>query len=178
MEEWRDIKGFEGLYQVSNKGNVKSLERKVWDSRGYYRTVTEKILKANKKGRGYLYVTLSKDGIDDDYYVHQLVACAFIPNPQGLPEVNHLSEDKENNCVENLEWVSHEYNANYGTRNKRIAEKNSKPIYGINKVSGLIVEFPSIMEAEKVLGIAQQNICACCKGKLKSCGGYYWMYKD
>lgn len=184
MEEYRDIKGFEGLYQVSNLGNVKSLERKVWDSRGYYRTVTEKILKARKKGRGYLYVTLSKDGIDDDYYVHQLVACAFIPNPQGLPEVNHLSEDKENNCVENLEWVSHEYNCSYGTRIKRIAEANtnhpkmSKPVISISKVSGLITEYKSAHEAERITGINNGNIVKCCKGKIKSCGGYYWMYKD
>lgn len=176
MEEWRDIKGFEGLYQVSNKGNVKSLERKVWCSRGrgYYRTVPEKILKASKKGRGYLSVTLSKDGIDDDYYVHQLVACAFIPNPHGYKELNHIDENKENNCVENLEYCTRAYNINYGTRNEKI----SKAVIGINKTSGLIVEFSSTMEAERQLGIAQQNICACCKGRKKSVGGFYWMYAE
>ena len=187
-EEWKDIEGYEGMYQVSNKGNVKSLERKVWDSRGYYRTVTEKILKTGESGRGYLIVVLCKNGKMKTCKVHRLVAEAFLENPQGLPEVNHLSEDKTDNSLENLEWVSHKYNCSYGTRIKRIAEANSKAltnhpklsksVIAISKVSGLITEFKSIHEAERVLGINNSNIAACLKGKRKSAGGFYWMYAE
>lgn len=201
MEEWKDIEGYEGIYQVSNLGNVKSLERKVWcgRGRGYYKTIPEKILKTGESGRGYLKVILCKGGKSKSCKVHRLVAETFIPNPQGLPEVNHISEDKTDNSLENLEWVSHEYNLNYGTRNTRagkkiaeklsgrklseehkgkIAEKLSKPIYGINKVSGLIVEFSSAKEASRQLGIDNSHIVHCLKGKYKSSGGFYWMYAE
>lgn len=196
-EEWRDIKGWEGYYQVSNLGNIKSLERKVWcgRGRGYCKIVPEKILKAWKNNCGYLWVVLCKEGSRKNYYVHQLVGNAFLSNPQGYKELNHKDENKENNCANNLEWCSKSYNNNYGTRNKRvagklrgrklseehirkIAEKKSIPIYGINRVSGLIVEFSSAKEAEKTLGINKSHITSCCKGKRKSAGGYYWMYSE
>lgn len=186
MEEYRDIKGFEGLYQVSNLGNVKSLERKVWCSRGrgYYKTIPEKIMKTYDNGYGYLFVYLTKDGEQEKCYIHRLVAEAFLENPENLPEVNHISEDKEDNRVSNLEWCSSKYNCNHGTRNRRIAEamtnhpKLSKPVIAISKESGLILEYPSAHEASRQTGIAQSSIAECCQGKLKSCGGYYWMYKD
>ena len=93
MEQWRDIEGFDGLYQVSNQGRVKSLK--------YGK---EKILKGVKSCNGYLTVGLCKDGKEVRKYIHRLVAEAFLPNPQNLPQVNHKDEDKTNNCVENLEW--------------------------------------------------------------------------
>ena len=184
MEEWKDIEGYEGMYQVSNLGNVKSLERKVWNGRGCYKTVSEKILKAGNNSDGYLQVILCKDGKDKSYRVHRLVAEAFLENPNNLPEVNHISEDKTDNRVSNLEWVTSKYNVNYGTRNKRAAEANtnnpklSKPVICIDKVSGLIVEFSSISEATRQTGTNQGNIAKCCKGKLKSAGGFYWMYAE
>ena len=177
MEEWRDVIGYEGLYQVSNLGNVKSLERTVWNGKGY-RVIKEGILKAGKNGRGYLYVILFKGGKSKPCTVHRLVAEAFLENPENLPDVNHKDENKENNCVENLEWVSHEYNCNHGTRNRRIAEKLSIPIYGINKVSGLITEFKSTMEAERITGINHGNIVSCLKGRLKTAGNFYWIYAE
>lgn len=101
-EVWKDILGYEGTYQVSNKGRVKSLTRKVWNY-----TKRERILKPCHKPNGYMQVNLCKDGGGDKHaYVHRLVAQAFLPNPDGLPEVNHIDFDKTNNCVENLEWVS------------------------------------------------------------------------
>ena len=170
MEIWKDIEGYEGYYQVSNMGNVKSLN--------YNRTGKEGILKLGKDSKGYLFVVLCKENTKKPCRIHRLVATAFCENPHGYKEVNHISEDKTDNRAENLEWVSHEYNSNYGTRNKRIAEKLSKPIYGINKVNGLIVEFKSSHEAGRTLGIAQQNINACCKGKYKSAGGFYWFFAE
>ena len=179
MEEeiWKDIEGYEGRYQVSNRGNVKSLERTVWNNRGYYKTIQERILKAGKSNTGYLQVALFKDGKAKGYLVHQLVATAFCENPMRYTEVNHLDEDKTNNKVENLEWCSKSYNNNYGTRNKRIAEKKCKPVIAIEKRTGLKLEFSSALEAERETGINNSNIIQCCKGKRNSCGGFYWMYK-
>ena len=112
MEEWRDIKGFEGKYMVSNLGRVKSLN--------YRRTGKEKILKAypNKDDYGYLKVSLYKDGKVRYPLVHVLVATAFLENPDNLPEVNHKDENSKNNCAENLEYCRWLYNVNDGTRNK------------------------------------------------------------
>ena len=174
MEEWRDIIGFEGKYQVSSKGRVKSLN--------YNRTGKERMLKAFKDDKGYLFVELSKDSKGKKYRIHRLVAQAFISNPENLPFVNHKDEDKTNNCVENLEFCSNEYNCNYGTRNKRIAEsrinnpKISKPVMSISKESGLIMEYPSVMEAERATGVNNSHIVRCCKGIYKSAGGYIWQY--
>ena len=181
MEEkeiWKDIEGFEGLYQVSNMNNIKSLERTVWDNRGYYRTVHERILKARKNNNDYLQVNLWKDGKAKKYLVHQLVATAFCENPEGYTEVNHINEDKADCRAENLEWCSRSYNLSYNGRAKKVAEKKSKPVIAIHKINGLILKFPSAHEAERQLGIAQNHICACCKGRLKSIGGFYWYYAD
>ena len=198
-EEWRPLVGYEGLYEVSNRGNMKSLERTVWDNRGYYRTVPERILKPMKDSSGYLQVKLWKDGKAKKYLVHRLVAEAFIPNPDNLPQINHIDENKQNNCMDNLEWCSRSYNMTYNGRAnkvgkkvaeklrgrklseetiKKIAEKKSKPVYSINKVSGLITYWNSAKEAGKVLDIDQGSITRCCQGKLKSCGGFYWMYAN
>ena len=110
MEEkeiWKDIEGFEGMYQVSNMGNVKSLKRTVWNSgKGCYKTVAERILKVGKDRKGYLQVQLCQDGKGKSYKIHRLVATAFCENPHGFKEVNHIDGDKTNNCVDNLEFCS------------------------------------------------------------------------
>ena len=186
MEEkeiWKDIEGYEGLYKVSNRGRVRSLERTARYGRGY-RTVPEKILKARKNNNGYLYVKLCKDGKGKMYTVHKLVATAFCDNPHGFKEVNHIDENKSNNVVSNLEWCSRSYNNTYNDRAKKVGKKNtnhpkeSKPVLAIYKINGLILEFPSIMEAARQTGIDPGNITKCCKGKYKSIGGFYWMYKN
>lgn len=169
-EIWKDILGYEGKYQVSNRGNVKSLN--------YRRTGKEKILKGSDDGTGYLRVGLWKDGNAKECTIHRLVAQAFLPNPDNLPQINHKDEDKYNNCVENLEWCSSQYNMTYNDRAKKVGNKLSRPVIGINKVSGLIVEFASAHEASRQLGISQSNITQCCQGKYKSAGGYVWYYAD
>ena len=177
-EIWKDIEGYEGLYQISNMGRVKSVERTVRCGRGYYRTVPEKIRKGRNDGWGYLFVSLYKDGKAKECRINRLVAQAFLPNPDNLPEVNHIDENKQNNCVDNLEWCSRSYNINHGTRNKKVAEKNSKPVFSVDKESGLIMWWQSAMEASRQLGISQGNITQCCNGKRKSAGGHVWFFAD
>ena len=111
QEIWKDVKGYEGLYQVSNLGQVKRL--------GNDRQMREKTLKGNKVKSGYMQVVLCKKGKSKPLYVHRLVAIAFIPNPNNHKEINHIDEIKTNNNFENLEWCNHKYNCNYGTRNIR-----------------------------------------------------------
>lgn len=119
MEIWKDISGYEGLYQVSNLGRVKSLER--IDNNNH--PVKEKIIKPYKTIGGYMQVCLWKNGKVKHLQIHRLVAQAFIPNPYNLPECNHKDENPLNNCVENLEWCDHKYNINYGTRTEKASEK-------------------------------------------------------
>lgn len=170
-EIWRDIEGYEGLYQVSNLGNVKSLN--------YNRTGKERILKATKDN-GYLSVCLYKDGIKKSYKVHRIIALAFLPNPDNLPQVNHKDEDKTNNRVDNLEWCNSKYNNNYGTRNKRSGEsqtnhpKFSKQVLCVE--TGVI--YPSTRQVERKLGFANSNISAACNGKYKRAYGFHWRYID
>lgn len=113
-EYWRPVVGYDGLYMVSNLGRVKSLN--------YMHTGKEHLLRLLKNGGGYLQVDLWNCGKMKRYSVHRLVAMAFIPNPDNLPQVNHKDEDKLNNCVDNLEWCDGKYNSNYGTRNERISK--------------------------------------------------------
>ena len=110
------------------------------------------------------------------YLVHRIVAKAFIPNPENKPQVNHKDEDKTNNKVENLEWMTGKENSNHGTRNERMANSKSKPIYGINIKTNEKIEFPSIQEAGRN-GFDQGNIVKCLKGRCKSHKGYKWFYK-
>lgn len=162
MEEiWKDIEDYKGKYQISNLGRVKSLN--------YSNTGKEGIINAKDNSKGYLRVRLYKDGKRKNYRVNRLVAQTFLPNPSNLPEVNHIDQDKHNNCVDNLEWCTTQYNVEYS---------QGKAVIGISKVSGLILEFPSIREAEKQMGISHSHICECCKGKRKSAKGFYWHYAN
>ena len=169
MENWKAIAGYEGLYEISDMGRVKSIN--------YNHTGTEKILKPQKNTHGYLFVDLCKDGKVKHTLVHRIVAEAFIPNPNNLETVNHKDEVKTNNTVTNLEWMSKRDNINYGTHNKRMAEALSKQVKMFDKKTGELLEtFPSTMEAERVTGIDQSSISKCCNGKYKSAGGYMWKY--
>lgn len=123
MEEWRDIEGYEGIYQVSNEGRVKSLN--------YHRQGFEQILSLTTSNRGYLRVWLSsEDGKGNIELVHRLVGKAFIPNPNNLPQINHKDECKTNNSVENLEWCDQKYNNTYNDRHLKAAPKISKSRMG------------------------------------------------
>ena len=166
-EIWCDIDGYEGLYQISNKGRVKSLYKG-----------SERILKLWDNGRGYLRVYLTKENTSKYIRVHRLVARAFIPNPENKPQVNHKDENKLNNCVENLEWSTAKENNNFGTRNERAGNSLSIPILQYSKSGKFIREWTGAHEVERVLGIYHTSITQCCKGKRKSAGGFVWRYKE
>ena len=142
-EVWRDVTGYEGLYKVSNKGNVFSVVRK--DSMG--RECGGRTLKQLRDKVGYLRVTLYKNDARKHKFIHRLVLEAFVPNPNNYPEVNHRDEDKANNCVENLEWCTSKYNNNHGTRIEKSARTNSKKIRAVNVETGEVLTFNSGVEA-------------------------------
>lgn len=169
MEQWKDVEGYEGFYQVSDLGRVKRLK-----------LGNETILSNNSKSQdGYILVDLCKDGNKKTFRVSRLVAIAFIPNPENKPQVNHKDENKENNCVWNLEWCDGKYNCNYGTRNERML-KNRNGKTALKKV--MCVEtrviYDSSCDAQRKTGINQAHIIDCCKGNRKTTGGYRWKYAE
>lgn len=183
-EIWKDIKEYEGLYQVSSKGRVKSLERDIIYKNGVKRHKKEKILKAQLNQFGYLRVDLYNKGKRNHLRIHRLVAEAFIPNPENKPEVNHKDEIKTNNCVENLEWMTRKENNNYGTHNERVTKalRNhvafSKTVAQYTKDGELIKVWQSISEAGRQLGLGTSDISAVAQSKRKTCGGFVWKYVE
>ena len=171
-EVWKDILGFEGHYQVSNLGRVKSIKFR-----------TERILKPANNGYGYLFVKLCKNGEQKKFKVHRLLCQAFLPNPNNLPDVNHKDENPSNNRVENLEWCDCKYNNNYGSHNQKVFEKTtngklSKPVLQYTKDGIFVKEWKSTHDVERILEYAHSYISACCLGKRKSANGFVWKYKN
>ena len=168
-EVWRDIPNYEGFYQASNLGRIKSLER--IDAIGRKRK--EKILKPRITRGGYYLVALTKQSIRKDYLVHRLVWSAFNGQiPEGY-EINHLDERPVNNALSNLSLVTHKENINYGTR----TEKCSKSVLQFDLNDNFIKEYPSTHQVERELGFAQGNIVSCCNGRCKTAYNYIWKYK-
>ena len=169
IETYKDIKNYEGKYQVSNLGQIMSLN--------YRNTGKHKLMSPVEDKDGYFRVCLYKDEKRKSFHIHRLVAEHFLPNPDNLPQVNHRDENKQNNSVDNLEWCSNEYNVNYGKRNQKCAKALSKTVLQFSKSGEFIREWESINECRRN-GFNQGNICKCCNGKLKSSFGYIWRYKE
>ena len=163
METWRPVKGYEGYYEVSNKGRVKSL-------------VSGKLLSPQSNGVGYLKVELWKDKIGKKKYIHRLVADAFLPNPLNRAEVNHRDSDPTNNTLENLEWVSSSENTKHAVYKGALKAwgNKAKAIEAINVESGMVLRFATISEAERVIGT--RHITDVLKGKRNQCKGYTFRY--
>ena len=163
MEEiWKDVIGYEEKYQVSNLGRVRRCE----------------ILNTFLHNRGYVYVNLTKDNTTKHKYVHRLVAESFLPNLNELETVNHINEIKCDNVVENLEWMSHLENNNYGTAIRRRSLTRSKCVLQYTLTGEFVKEWKSCIEIERTLGISSVCISQCCLGKINKSHKYYWEYKN
>lgn len=200
MEEvWRDISGYEGVYQISNLGRVKRLPLgKQWP----YRRTHNNIRKPKITKRGYLSVNLSKGNKVKFYLIHRLVAEAFIPNPNNYPLINHLDENPQNNSVDNLEWCTYYHNCMYGhgrekqkasrllndpekkswaraieTRDKNCNCNSSKPVLQLDLNGSIINRYASISEAGRIGGFCTSRICMCCNGKQNKHKGFKWIYE-
>ena len=177
-EIWKDIKGFEGLYRVSNLGRVKSLERFRKGENDSLVSVKERILKPLINHRGYYGVQLYKQSVGKFYQVHRLVWEAFNGKiPEGL-QVNHINEIKTDNRLSNLNLMTCKENINYGTGIERRAKSKSKSVLQFTLDNILVKEYPSTHQIERETGFAQSNISKCCKGKRKTAYGYKWRYKE
>jgi len=168
-EIWKDIEGYEGLYQVSNLGRVRSLDRV--DTNKHYRKGRVIAYSMSSSGLGYRQVSLWRDGKRDNRLVHRLVASTFLDNHDNLPQVNHKDECKENNTVSNLEWCSARYNVMYATRNERMAKTEGSPVYVIAN-SGHRYFFMSVKMASELLGLDRRAMHRCLKDKHKHHHGY------
>lgn len=171
-EIWKDIEGYENMYQISNLGNIISFKRK-----------NPKLLSKTINLDGYYVVNLTKDGKTKIFTIHRLVAKAFLINKENFPVVNHKDENKLNNKVDNLEWCTYEYNHNYGGRNIRTGisqrnKKGSKIILQYDLEMNFIKEWPSLGEIQRTFGFTTSNISKCCRGKSKLAYGYIWKFKE
>lgn len=179
---WKPIVDYEGLYEVSNTGQIRSLFR------------YKKTLKYNVTKRGYCTVELFKNKLSKRLLVHRLVAEAFIPNPDNLPQVNHIDENPQNNSVNNLEWCTAKYNMNYGEgaktrhlkidytteKRKQVARENGKaravPVVQIEN-GIMICAYENAKIASERTGVNHSHICDVANGKRKTAGGYVWKYE-
>lgn len=173
-EIWKDIKDYEGLYQISNLGRVKSLDRIISCKNGTTKFCKGTLLHIFKND--YLFVRLCENSLCKTKYIHKLVAQAFIPNPNNLPEVNHKDENKLNNNIDNLEWCTIAYNNTYGTRTQR----TRKRVYQLDLNKNIIKLWDGIRIASQELNIPCQQISQCCNGTKyrKTAGGYIWKYES
>ena len=175
FEEWKPIEGYEGLYEISNFGRVKSIDRIGHGGR----KLKGRILKQAKNNCGYLVIDLDKHGKRKQFRVHRLVASAFIPNPNNYPIINHKDENKLNNHVNNLEWCTVKYNTNYGNAITKM--KENRNYFSVSK-SVICLEtniiYDSIGKAAKSLKINKSAISRCCLEKYgyKTAHGFHFKY--
>lgn len=163
-EIWKDVSGYEGVYQISNRGRLRRMFKK-----------GERLLSGKKDKDGYIEVILSKKQNKKFFRLHRLVADAFIENPENKPAVNHKDKNVQNNDVTNLEWVTHSENIVHSFLTGRNVYK--KPVTQYSKDGKVVNRWCSISEAAEFLGISYPNISACCHGRLKTSGGYVWKYE-
>lgn len=186
-EVWKDIPEYKGIYQISNLGRVRSLERDITDINGITYHKKARILKPSIEKSGYVQIKFG----NVHYRLHRLVAEAFIPNPDNLPCINHKDENKANNCVDNLEWCTHQYNNTYNGISRKGGEKRkgennqwfgkfgkehnrSKTVYQYSLDDIFIAEFGSCAEASRKTGVNRSDIIQCRLGHKKTAGGYKW----
>lgn len=164
MEEiWKDVDGFEGLYLISTYGRVKSL-------------ITDKILKPVISSNKYFQVFLRKDGKTYNFLIHRLMCMNFIPNPNSLPQVNHIDYNRSNNRLDNLEWCTSRYNNEYSGTFEKGTESTRKKVIQSTKSGEIINSFESSVAAGRETGLNSSSIRNCCLGLLKTYKGFIWRY--
>lgn len=171
QEIWKDIPGYESLYQISNLGNVKSFRQSA-----KLKKPQEYLLKPSLNNSGYGNVTLYKNASKRKFLVHKLVAEAFIPNENNYPCVNHIDENKTNNQVDNLEWCTYAYNNAYGTARIRTIQTTAYRVHQFTLDEIWIASYLSSSVIEKLLGFSATSIHECCSGKIDYAYGYKWKY--
>lgn len=180
-EQWRPIPQYEGLYEISTFGKVRSIALYT----NHHTLVMRKsaiMLKQEITVDGYSRVVLCKNGMKKHMAVHRLVALTYIPNPNNLPQVNHKDENPQNNSVDNLEWCTGKQNCNYGLHRQRISQRLntkhhlSKPVARLDTSGNIIETFKSTREAARKIGVRSENISRCCNGKYKLVCGSKWKY--
>lgn len=190
MELWKDVEGFGDMYQVSNKGRVKSLDRAVKQRNGSVQIKRGRVMSQTKNHKGYPLISFSKDNKRYSRAVHRLVAIAFVENPEGKPQVNHIDGDKTNNNSDNLEWVTasenvvHALESGLMTPCIKNAKRASNIAREVNKkrvsqygLDGLYIEtFESLIEAERKTNVSRKRISEAVRGRQKTAGGYVWKY--
>jgi hypothetical protein len=179
-EIWKDVEGYEGLYQVSNFGNIRSLR---------YRNQTKtQLLKKQLDRYGYEVICLSKKGVVKSKRINRLVALAFIPNPENKPHINHIDGEPKNNKVENLEWCTQKENIQHlykilkykSHMNGRKGAKSNcnKRVIQLDKTKQYIKTWDCILDASKKLNISSSAISNCLTNRSKTAGGYVWKYAE
>ena len=188
-EIWKDVKGYEGRYMISNRGQLKSLDREVERGNGKMR-IKGRIVKPQPNSAGYLRFSLCKDGAWKSFFIHRLVASAFVENPRNLPYVNHEDCNYLNNNAENLTWCTPRENMRHAIKNgrfdhhypvlKRVAkqatDKLKKPVIGINIKTGEVLHFESVNDAGRNFNNNHGSISQCCNGIRISAKGYIWKF--
>ena len=174
METWKDVVGYEGLYQVSDAGRVRSLDRV--DRFG--RTHVGRILRPTVQRNGYIFVNLSDRGRQKHALIHRLVAECFVENVHCFNEVNHINEDKADNSASNLEWCVHKYNMNYGTARARTAKAQGRKVHKLSLDGEVLNESESVRAAARAIGHNHKDIYNVCNGLRPTAGGYKWAYAE
>lgn len=163
-EIYKEIPGYEGLYKISNYGNIYSIQK-------------EQLLKPQPSHHNYQRIQLHKNGSHKSFAVHRLVAEAFVDNPNNYNEINHKNEITSDNYYKNLEWCSHDYNIHYGNRMSKY-DLAKTPVIMMDMNGNEIARYKSQLEASKEIGISQGAISNACSGRAKTAGGAKWAYEQ